>query len=138
MDSPTLTTISGFTFDSWDEEVVLDEPGAKVVRTTFVKAISGDFAGSGRGDMVMAHGVQGAAAYSGVERLTGSIGRRAGSFILRHNAFTDSQGGGDIAVVVMDGSGTGGFEGVCGRAEIERHDDGSHTLTLHLDDLSTD
>lgn len=135
MAAEPMTITSSFTFDRWDEDVVLEEPGGKFVRTSFVKAITGEFTGSSRGEMIMAHGEQGAAAYSGVERVTGRAGQREGSFTLRHNAFADSQGGGGMEVVLMDGSGTGDFQGVGGRAQIHRHDDGGHTLVLELEGL---
>lgn len=121
-----------FTFDSWDEEEVLDVDGARIVRTTFVKAFTGDFEGTSRGEMVMAHAGQGSAAYSGFERVDGSLSGRAGSFMLRHNAFM-AEGDPVSEVVVMASSGTGELTGLSGTASIERHDDGSHTLTLDFE-----
>lgn len=56
-------------------------------------------------------------------------GGRAGSFILRHNAFT-AAGAGEFEVVVMTSSGTGELIGLSGTAGIDRHEDGSHSFTL--------
>ncbi len=121
-----------FTFDSWDEQEVLDTDGARIVRTTFVKTITGDLAGTSRGEMVMAYAAQGSAAYTGYERVEGTLAGRTGSFILRHNAFM-AEGAGSSEVVVMASSGTGDLVGLSGTASIERHDDGSHGFTLDYD-----
>lgn len=120
---------AAFSFDSWDETEVLDVEGSRLVRTSFVKAFTGDLSGTSRGEMVMAHGQPGSAAYSGYERVEGTAAGRTGAFILRHNAVM-ADGGGSMEVVIMAGSGTGDFAGVTGTANIERHDDGSHTFTL--------
>ncbi len=121
-----------FAFDSWDEQEVLDVEGARIVRTTFVKRFTGDLEGTSRGEMVMAYALQGSAAYTGYERVEGTLAGRTGSFILRHNAFIAEDAGGS-EVVIMDSSGTGELTGLAGTADIERHEDGTHTLTLSYD-----
>lgn len=125
-----MTTLSAtFTFDSWDEQEVLDVEGARLVRTTFVKTFAGELTGSSRGEMVMAHASKESMAYSGFERFDGDVDGRKGSFVLRHNAVMAAAGG-SFEVVVMAGSGTGELTGLSGAASIERHADGSHTFTL--------
>jgi len=121
--------IAKFTFDSWDEQEVLDAEGARIVRTTFVKTFLGDLEGTSRGEMVMAHAAQGSAAYTGYERVEGAMAGLSGSFILRHNAYIAGETV-ESEVVVMTSSGTGGFSGLMGTASIDRHEDGSHTFTL--------
>ncbi|MGI8627234.1 MAG: DUF3224 domain-containing protein [Geodermatophilaceae bacterium] len=121
-----------FTFDSWDEQEVLNTEGARFVRTAFVKTFAGDLEGTSRGEMVMAHAGQGSAAYSGHECVEGVIAGRSGSFILRHNAFMTA-GDAEAEVVVMTSSGTGELTGLCGTARIDRHEDGSHSFTLDYD-----
>lgn len=121
-----------FSFDSWDEQEVLDVEGARIVRTTFVKTFAGDLVGTSRGEMVMAHALRGSAAYTGYERVEGTLAGRSGSFLLRHNAFM-AEGAGSSEVVVMAVSGTGDLTGLSGTANIDRHDDGSHTFTLDYD-----
>lgn len=123
---------AAFDFDSWDEQEVLDVEGARIVRTTFVKRFTGDLEGTSRGEMVMAHALQGSAAYTGYERVEATLTGRRGSFILRHNAWM-AQGAGSSEVVVMDSSGTGELIGLSGTADIERREDGTHTLTLSYD-----
>ncbi|MGI8721807.1 MAG: DUF3224 domain-containing protein [Geodermatophilaceae bacterium] len=128
----TRQITAAFDFDSWDEHEVLDVEGARIVRTTFVKRFTGDLEGTSRGEMVMAHAQQGSAAYTGYERVDATVDGRRGSFILRHNAFM-AEGAGSSDVVVMDSSGTGELTGLSGTAAIERHEDGTHTLTLSYD-----
>jgi len=121
-----------FTFDSWDEHTVLDTEGARIVRTSFAKSFAGDLDGTSRGEMVMAHALEGSAAYTGYERVEGVIGGRRGGFVLRHNAFL-ADGAGSSEVVVMASSGTGDFTGLSGTASITRQDDGGHTFTMDYD-----
>lgn len=124
---------AAFSFDSWDETEVLDVEAARLVRTTFVKTFTGDLSGTSRGEMVMAHGQPGSAAYSGYERVEATTtAGHTGAFILRHNAVM-ADGAGSMEVAVMAGSGTGDFTGLTGTADIERHDDGSHTFSLNYE-----
>lgn len=122
---------ASFTFDSWDEDEVVDSDGVRLVRTTFVKRFFGGLEGSSRGQMVMAHAQEGSAAYSGFELVEGSAGDRSGSFVLRHHAVM-AAGVGSSEVEVMASSGTGGFAGLAGTASIDRHEDGGHTFTLDV------
>jgi len=123
---------AAFIFNSWDEDEVLDVEGARLVRTTFVKTFTGGLSGTSRGEMVMAHAQPGSMAYSGYERVEGTIAGRTGAFLLRHNAVME-EGGGGFEVVVMAASGTGDFTGLTGTASIERDDNGGHTFTLNGD-----
>ncbi|MBA3278683.1 MAG: DUF3224 domain-containing protein [Geodermatophilaceae bacterium] len=128
----TTQITAAFDFESWDEQEVLDVEGARIVRTTFVKRFTGDLEGTSRGEMVMAHALQGSAAYTGYERIEATLAGRRGSFILRHNAFM-AEDAGSSEVVIMNSSGTGELTGLSGTADIERHADGTHTLTLSYD-----
>ncbi|MBA2472373.1 MAG: DUF3224 domain-containing protein, partial [Pseudonocardiales bacterium] len=40
---------ASFSFDSWEEQEVLDVEGARIVRTTFAKTFTGDLEGTSRG-----------------------------------------------------------------------------------------
>lgn len=122
---------ASFTFDNWDEQEVLDRDGIRLVRTTFVKRFSGGLEGSSCGEMVMAHAQEGSAAYCGFELVQGCVEDRSGTFVLRHNAVM-AAGVGSSDVEVMASSGTGGFAGLAGTANIDRHEDGSHTFTLDV------
>jgi len=121
-----------FTFDSWDEQEVLVTEGARIVRTAVVKTFAGEFEGSSRGEMVMAHAAQGSAAYTGYERVEGVADGRSGSFILRHNAYM-AAGAVHAEVAVMSSSGTGELTGLSGTASIDRHQDGSHSFTMEYE-----
>ncbi len=122
---------ASFTFDSWDEEEVLDTDGVRVVRTTFVKRFTGGLQGSSRGEMLMAYAPENSAAYTGFELMEVSAEGRTGTFVLRHNAVM-ADGAANSEVVVLAGSGSAGFAGLSGTASIDRHEDGSHTVELDL------
>ena len=71
-------------------------------------------------------------AYTAMERVTGTLGGRTGSFVLMHGA---APGGDrpDVATgVIVAGSGTGELAGLTGRMEI-RHDEDGPRLFLEYD-----
>lgn len=123
------TARASFDITGWDEDVVIDEDGARVVRTRITKRFTGDVEGTSVGEMVMAHAQEGSAAYVGFERITATVEGRSGSFVLQHVA-SGTPDGGSAAWTVVERSGVGGLAGISGTGEIVRHDDGTHTFTL--------
>jgi hypothetical protein len=70
-----------------------------------------------------------AAAYVGVERVTGRVNGRQGSFVYLHTA-TASGGSQSASWTVMSGSGSGELAGISGQIRIDNLPDGGHVLTL--------
>lgn len=94
-------------------------------RLTIDKQFQGDLAGSSRGEMLSAMTpVKGSAGYVALERVTGKIGDRSGSFVLQHTG-TMNRGEPEQAVTVVPDSGSGGFDGIAGRMTI-RIEGGKH------------
>lgn len=124
----TARAQASFVIDGWEENVVLDD-GIKLVRTAIEKTFAGDIVGTSVAQMIMAHAAADSMAYCGFERITATIGDRAGSFVLHHNA-TRAPSGGVASWTVLASSGTGALAGIRGTGVIERHEDGRHTFTL--------
>lgn len=90
------------------------------------KTFQGDLQGTSVGQMLAFRTpVEGSAGYVAMERVTGTLAGRHGSFTLQHNGLMD-RGAPSLAVVVVPDSGTDGLSGLTGTMEIivspGRHD----------------
>lgn len=70
----------------------------------------------------------GSAAYVAIERVTGSLQGRKGTFFMQHNG-TMARGTPSLALTVVPDSGTGELQGLSGRMAIDIVD-GKHFYTL--------
>jgi hypothetical protein len=98
-----------------------DEGGADsgLGRMTSDKQFHGDLEGTSKGQMLSAAGsVKGSAGYVAMERFTGTLKGRTGSFILQHNG-TMTRGTPQLSVTVVPDSGTGQLEGLAGTLTIK-------------------
>jgi hypothetical protein len=92
---------------------------------TMDKQFSGDLAGTGKGQMLSAGtSVKGSAGYVAIEKFTGTVGGRSGSFVLQHSG-TMTRGTPHLAISVVPDSGTGELAGISGTMTI-RITDGQH------------
>ncbi len=81
---------------------------------TISKTLHGDLEGTGQGEMLAANtSVEGSAAYVAIERITGTLAGRTGSFVLQHSA-TMTRGAPHLLVTVVPDSGTGDLAGLTG------------------------
>ena len=66
------------------------ETGAPVGRMSLDKEFHGDLEGTGKGEMLAAMtAVEGSAAYSALEQVTGTLHGRSGTFVLQHTGVMD-------------------------------------------------
>ena len=87
-------------------------------RLSLDKRFSGDLIGTSKGQMVAGStAVEGSAAYVALERVTGTLQGRAGSFILQHNG-TMRAGAYDLRISVVPDSGTDELVGLAGSFKI--------------------
>jgi hypothetical protein len=78
------------------------------------KQFSGEITGTGKGQMITGMGsVKGSAAYSAIERVTGSVNGRAGTFMLQHTG-TMHDGTQELMIAIVPASGTGALAGIAG------------------------
>ena len=83
------------------------------------KTFTGDFDGVSKGEMITAAGiaVKESAAYSAVERLTGALHGKQGSFALHHTGVMDRCKP-SLTITVVPDSGTGELVGLTGTMDI--------------------
>ena len=93
--------------------------GVTLGRMTLGKRFAGDLAGTGTGQMLTAMtAVAGSAGYVAIERFTGTLHGRAGSFVLQHTGTMD-RGAPQLLASVVPDSGTGALAGITGRLAID-------------------
>jgi hypothetical protein len=92
--------------------------GAMLGRMSIDKHFSGDLEASSQGEMLSAGtAVQGSAAYVAIERVTGTLGGKRGSFVLQHTGLMD-RGAPSLVVTIVPDSATGELEGLTGAMTI--------------------
>ena len=88
-------------------------------RMSLDKQFQGDLEGTGRGEMLTAlTDVKGSAGYVAIERVTGTLHGRRGSFALLHRGIM-SRGVQDLAITVVPDSGAGQLAGLAGKLDIK-------------------
>jgi hypothetical protein len=92
--------------------------GVALGRMTIDKQFAGDLVGTGKGEMLSAlTPVKGSAGYVAIERVTGTLHGRAGSFVFQHTGTMD-QGAQSLSITVVPGSGTGALTGISGQFNL--------------------
>ena len=87
-------------------------------RMSLDKTFSGDLQGTGKGEMLMAGTeIKGSAGYVAIERVTGTLNGRTGTFVLQHTG-TMNRGAPQLSVTVVPDSGTGQLSGLSGTLNI--------------------
>ena len=88
-------------------------------RLSLKKQFQGELEGSSVGEMMSVEGaVEGSGAYVAIERITGSLKGRKGSFALVHNGTMKRGGDFNMMIRVVPDSGTGELSGLTGTMEI--------------------
>lgn len=93
--------------------------GEAVGRFLLDKRYHGDLDATAAGQMLaIGTAVRGSAGYVAMERVTGTLAGRQGSFALQHRGVM-TRGAPELLVTVVPDSGTGGLEGLDGSLRIE-------------------
>jgi hypothetical protein len=99
--------------------------GATLGRMTIDKQFHGDLEGTSKGQMLTAGtDVKGSAGYVAIERVSGTLRRRSGAFVLQHSG-TMTRGEPQLIITVVPDSGTGQLAGLAGKMAIKIAD-GKH------------
>lgn len=94
-------------------------------RLSLSKHFSGDLEADSAGEMLSAMtAFEGSAGYVAIERVTGTLQGRTGSFVLQHSGAMN-RGAPTLSVTVVPDSGTGELEGISGHMQIDIRD-GQH------------
>jgi hypothetical protein len=103
--------------------------GAVLGRMSLEKSFHGDLEGAGKGAMLTAGtSVQGSAGYVAIERVSGTLHGRRGTFALQHTG-TMNRGEPQLSITVVPDSGTGELAGLAGKLAITVAD-GKHSYDL--------
>jgi hypothetical protein len=93
--------------------------GRELGRMTIDKTFHGELAATSRGQMLSAMGsVKGSAGYVAIERVSGTLAGRSGSFVLQHSGVM-TRGEGSLTITVVPDSGTGELAGLAGSMSVE-------------------
>lgn len=92
---------------------------ANLGRQTIDKQFRGDLEATSLGEMLSAMGgVQGSAGYVAIERVTGVLQGKRGSFVLQHTG-TMNRGAPQLSITVVPDSGTDELTGLSGSMQIQ-------------------
>ena len=96
-------------------------------RMRFDKQFHGDLEGASKGEMLsLGTGAKGSSgAYVALERVTGTLRGRSGSFTLVHTAIMN-RGVPQLTITVVPDSGTGELTGIAGKLDIKIEEGGQH------------
>lgn len=94
------------------------------------KLYHGDLEAVGKGQMLTAGSPEkGAGGYVAIERVTGTLNGRPGSFVLQHNGIM-SNNTPQMTIIIVPESGTGQLEGIAGKLTIKIAPTGKHSYDL--------
>lgn len=106
-----------------------DSADTRLGRMSIEKQFHGDLEGTSRGEMLTAMtAVEGSAGYVAVEKVTGVLAGRRGTFVLQHSGTMD-RGRPTLVIAVVPDSGTEELAGITGTMTIEITD-GKHFYEL--------
>jgi hypothetical protein len=104
--------------------------GVKLGRLMLEKVFHGDLEATSQGQMLTAvTDTPGSAGYVAIERVTGTLQGRAGSFVFQHSGTMD-HGAQQLSITVVPSSGGGELTGLVGRFAL-RIEDGQHFYEFH-------
>ena len=94
------------------------------------KQYHGDLEGVGKGQMLTAGTpAKGAGGYVAIEKVTGTLNGRSGTFVLQHNGIM-SNNTPQMTIIIVPESGTGQLEGIAGKLTITIAPTGKHSYNL--------
>ncbi len=112
------------------ESAALPEGVTPLGRMSLDKVFSGDMAGSSAGDMLTAvTPAAGSAGYVAIERFTGTVHGKQGSFVMQHSGTMSQRGGQQLSIEIVPDSGSGALRGVEGQFLL-KIEQGRHHYTL--------
>ncbi len=103
-----------FQITGWDEKTYQEiEGGAKLTNAKVTQSYSGTIEGTSSIEYLMSYTVHGTAIFVGLERISGTVAGKAGTFVVQH-AGSFSEGKARSSWSVVPGSGTGGLASLRG------------------------
>jgi len=125
--SPTSTAKGTFEVKMTPQADPIDP---SIMTMSIDKQIHGDLEATSKGEMLSAGDPKkGAAGYVAIERVTGKLAGKIGSFALMHFATMTPGSPNELKVIVVPGSGTGELSGIYGTFTIVI-ESGNHAYTF--------
>ena len=121
-----LSLRAPFKVTEWERAPDENDEIADIARARIRKQFSGEMDATSVANAILYLTPVQSGGYTAIERITGKIGDREGSFVVMHSGIRDTDGGGPVYGDVVPGSGTGDFEGVTGSMTIEQDDTGEY------------
>jgi hypothetical protein len=104
-----------------------DKSGDGISRMLIDKQYHGDLEGAAKGQMLTGGiSANNSGAYVAIEKFTGTLHGRSGSFVLHHTGIMN-RGKPDLTIMVAPDSGTGQLAGIAGKMTINIASDGKHS-----------
>lgn len=123
------TAKGSFRITGWDPVVYDEADGATLSRVTVAKQFDGDLAGTSSAELLtVLDGGGNPAVYVAVERVTGTLHGRTGTFVLHHTA--PGTAGEPIVIRIVPDTGTGDLKGITGTLAITGDVDGGHEYEI--------
>ncbi len=124
------TATARFAIKSWDEKPYSEgQDLPKLTRASVTKTFTGEIEGEGQVEYLMMYRSDGSATFVGLERVSGRIGAKSGSFVLqRLGVFEDGQA--QESYSVIPGSATGQLRGLRGEGRTTVGHGMEHPFTL--------
>jgi len=118
---------------TWDGKDWKEVSGEKLTHAVVTKTYAGDIEGKGTSESLTTYNEQGYASYVGLEKITGSLGGRTGTFVLQTSGTYDPTTGEAKATwFVAPDSATGELKGLRGQgAFLANH--GNPNVSMFLD-----
>ncbi|UPG93215.1 DUF3224 domain-containing protein [Luteibacter aegosomatissinici] len=106
-------------------------PGSVLGQMSLEKTFHGGMTGTSRGTMLTASSVEkvDSGVYVAVERFTGTVDGKKGSFALAHRG-VQANGGRELLITIVPDTGSEELQGISGTFAIEIGPDGAHSYDL--------
>ena len=111
------TANARFAIKSWDEKPYSEGDGLpKLTRATVTKTFTGEIDGAGNVEYLMMYRPDGTASFVGLERITGRLAGKTGSFVLQRTGVFEG-GQAKESYTIIAGSGTGDLANIRGEGK---------------------
>ena len=119
-----------FAIKSWDERPYNEgQDLPRLTRASVTKTFTGDIEGEGQVEYLMMYRSDGSATFVGLERVTGRIGSKSGTFVLQRTGVFEG-GQAKESYSVVPGSATGDLQGLLGDGSSAVGHGMEHPFTL--------
>ena len=127
------TASARFAIKNWDEKAYSEAQNQpKLTRATVTKTFTGDIDADSQADYLMMYRGDGTAVFVGLERVTGRIAGKAGSFVLQRSGVFEG-GLAKESYSVIPGSASGELLGLRGEGSSAVGHGMEHPFTLNYD-----